>query len=148
MYLLYVDESGDPGHPAGGGSAYLVLGAVALFEGKWLHVEQDLRRLIDRYFPVPPKPTEIHLTDLRKGSKAYRTLTRIQRQALLEELCQLALTLLPTELTMFTMIADKADCFANNVGKTGDDLYAELFEQLSSRFDLYLRRRYAENAPS
>jgi len=42
MYLLYVDESGDPG-PSG--SAFLILGAASLFEGKWLALERDLRHL-------------------------------------------------------------------------------------------------------
>ena len=32
--------------------------------------------------------------------------------------------------------------------RTGDDLYRDAFEELVSRFDLYLRRRYAEGAPS
>lgn len=145
MYLLYVDESGDPGVH---GSPFLVLGAAALFEGKWLHLERDLRNLIDRYFPIPPKPTEIHLADLRKGKNEFRMLTPARRRSLLNDFCNLALSLLPTELTMFTVIADKAHWFATNPGKTGDDLYATMFEDLSSRFDLYLRRRYAENSPS
>lgn len=145
MYLLYVDESGDPG-PAG--SPYLILGGAALFEGKWLPLERDLRNLIDRYFPAPPKPTEIHLADLRKGKKEFRGLTAARRGALLNDFCGLALNLLSTELVMFAVIADKVHWFANNPGKTGDDLYAELFESLSSRFDLFLRRRYAEGAPN
>jgi len=145
VYLLYVDESGDPGP---NGSPFLILGAAALFEGKWLHLERDLRTLIDRYFPGPPRPTEIHLAELRKGKNEYRTLTPVRRQALINDFCSLAINLLPTELTMFTVIADKAYWFATNPGKTGDDLYAVLFEDLSSRFDLYLRRRYAEGAPS
>ena len=145
MYLLYVDESGDPG-PSG--SPFLILGAAALFEGKWLALERDLRHLIDRYFPVPPKPTEIHLAELRKGRGPFRVLTNVQRQALLTDFCQLALSLLPTELTMFTVIADKAHWFGSNPGRNGDDLYAEIFEHMSSRFDLYLRRRYAEGSPN
>ncbi len=72
----------------------------------------------------------------------------MQRQALLTDFCQLALGLLPTELTMFTVIADKTHWFASNPGRSGDELYAELFEHLSSRFDLYLRRRYAEGSPN
>jgi hypothetical protein len=145
MYLLYVDESGDPG-PSG--SHFLILGAAAIYEGKWLPLERDLRALIDRYFPVPPKPTEIHLADLRKGKKEFRSLTPARRQQLLNDFCGLALNLLSTELVMFSVIADKPHWFAANPGKTGDDLYAELFEDLSSRFDLFLRRRYAEGAPS
>lgn len=145
MYLLYVDESGDPG-PAG--SRFLILGAAALFEGKWLPVERDLRALIDKYFPAGPKPTEIHMSELRKGKKEFRLLTPAQRSSLVNEFCQVAVNLLSTELVMFSVIADKPHWFATNPGKTGDDLYAEMFEDLSSRFDLFLRRRYAENSPS
>jgi hypothetical protein len=145
MYLLYVDESGDPGQA---GSRYLILGAAALFEGKWLPVERDLRQLIDKYFPAGAKPSEIHMSDLRKGKKEFRFLSVAQRRALINDFCQLAQNLLPTELVMFSVIADKPHWFAANLGKTGDDLYAEMFEDLSSRFDLFLRRRYAENAPS
>ncbi|HEX3658119.1 MAG TPA: DUF3800 domain-containing protein [Pirellulales bacterium] len=145
MYLLYVDESGDPG-PSG--SRFLILGAAALFEGKWLPLERDLRALIDKFFPVDPKPLEIHLAELRKGKKEYRRLNPAQRISLIDEFCQLALNLLSIELVMFTVIADKPHWFASNPGKTGDDLYAEMFEDLSSRFDLFLRRRYAENSPN
>ena len=145
MYLLYVDESGDPGEH---GSQFLILAGAAIFEGKWSPLERDLRFLIDRFFPVPPKPTEIHLAELRRGKKEFRRLTASQRKDLLKEFCDIALNLLSTELTMFAVIADKAHWFAKNAGRTGDDLYAEMFEQLSSRFDLYLRRRHAEGASS
>ncbi|MBI3469133.1 MAG: DUF3800 domain-containing protein [Planctomycetes bacterium] len=145
MYLLYVDESGDPGRAS---SPFLILGAAALFEGKWLPFERDLRALIDKYFPAGPKPAELHMSELRKGKKEFRVLTPVQRSLLADEFCQLALDLLSTELVMFSVIADKPHWFAANPGKTGDDLYAEMFEHLSSRFDLFLRRRYAENSPS
>jgi hypothetical protein len=134
MYLLYVDESGDPGLT---GSQFLILGAAAIFEGKWLPLERDLHNLIDHYFPAPPKPSEIHLADLRKGRNEFRALTPIQRRNLLNEFCDLALNLLPTEFVLFAVIADKHHWFANNAGRTGDDLYAEMFEDLSSRFDVF-----------
>lgn len=111
-------------------------------------MERDLRTLIEKFFPVGPKPSEIHMSELRKGKKEFRLLTPAQRDSLINEFCQLALNLLSTELVMFSIIADKPEWFANNPGKSGDDLYAEMFEDLSSRFDLFLRRRYAENAPS
>ena len=38
MYILYVDESGDC---APLGSSHLILGAAALFEGKWASLEQE-----------------------------------------------------------------------------------------------------------
>src|SRR5712692_8444644 len=96
-YLLYVDESGDPGI---GGSSHLILAGAALFEGKWLPLEKDLRLLIDRYFPAPPKPTEIHMAELRQGRGAFRSLTKARRAGLLNDFCQLATNLLATELTL------------------------------------------------
>jgi hypothetical protein len=148
MYLLYVDESGDSGDPTNSGSSqFLILGAAALFEGKWSSVDRDLRSLIDRFFPQPPRPKEIHLTDLRSGRKAYRRLTQAQRTDLTNEVCQLAYNLLPSELTMFVIIADKKFWYGLNPGKNFEDLYATMFEDLSSRFDLYLRRKYAEGTP-
>lgn len=145
MYLLYVDESGDPGP---NGSPYLLLGAAALFEGKWLHVENEIRALIARYFPNPPQPDEIHFGPLRQGRGVYRGLSAADRQSLLSDFCSIVTNLLSNEIALFTVIADKAWWFANNPGKGGDELYADLFEHLSSRFDLFLRRRHAEGSPS
>lgn len=145
MYLLYVDESGDPGPH---GSDYLLLGAAALFEGKWLHIEQEIRSLIHQYFPATPRPDEIHFAPLRQGKPPFRSLTPAQRVDLIRDFCSLVTGLLSTEIALFTVIADKRWWFANNTGKSGDDLYAELFERLSSRFDLFLRRRHAEGSPS
>ena len=145
MYLLYVDESGDPGP---NGSDFLLLGAAALFEGKWLHVEHDTRGLIDQYFPSGPRPAELHFALLRQGRREYRRLTRPQRDSLIRDFCSIVTNLLSNEIALFTVIADKAWWFANHPGQSGDDLYAELFEQLSSRFDLFLRRKHAEGSPN
>lgn len=145
MYLCYVDESGDPGPR---GSTHLVLVGIALFEGKWPSLRTDLERLVARYWTAPPFPTEIHVAEMRARKGAFRQLSRAQRTELERDLCNLANSLLSSELRVFTVIADKTWWFARNTGKTGDDLYVELFEQLSSRFDLYLRRRHAEGAPS
>ncbi len=145
MYLCYVDESGDPGPQ---GSTHLVLTGAAVFEGKWSYLRQDLERLVAKYWATPPRPTEIHLADIRARKGAFRALSRAQRTALEAELCNLVSSLLGNELRVFTVIADKTWWFARNAGRTGDDLYVSLFEELSSRFDLYLRRRHAEGASS
>src|SRR5688500_2843319 len=117
MYLLYIDESGDPGPR---GSDYLVLGGAALFEGKWRNIEEEIRQLIDRYFPSDPKPTEIRLAELNGGKGRYGTLDAATRRRFVQEYCNLASGLLATELVLFTVIAEKKHCFAANPGKTGD----------------------------
>jgi len=145
VYLCYVDESGDPGPR---GSTHLVLTGAAVFEGKWSYLRQDLERLIAKYWTTAPRPTEIHLAEMRARKGAFRILSQAKRTELEADLCGLVNALLSSELRVFTVIADKAWWFARNAGRTGDDLYIDLFEELSSRFDLYLRRRNAEGAPS
>src|SRR5437870_5009263 len=53
-------------------SDFLLLGAAALFEGKWLHVEHDTRGLIDQYFPSGPRPEELHFALLRQGDRQLK----------------------------------------------------------------------------
>lgn len=147
MYLCYVDESGDPGL-GGRGSRHLLLGAALLFEGRWTHAKNDIHALIAKYFPSTPCPRELHCTDIRGGRNEYCRLTRQQRKELLNDFCQLAAAMLDVELRMFTVVYDKAWWAARNPGRTGSDLYVEAFENLVSRVDLFLRRRYAEGRPS
>uniref|UniRef100_A0A7C4QPN1 DUF3800 domain-containing protein n=1 Tax=Schlesneria paludicola TaxID=360056 RepID=A0A7C4QPN1_9PLAN len=145
MYILYVDESGDPGLR---GSRFLLLAGAAIFEGKWAYIDRDIRDLIDRYFPVGPQPREIHWSELRSGKGLFGRLSHDQRSLLADEFCALVSGLLHTEIRFFSVIADKPWWFAAHPGKSGDDLYLELFEDLCQRFDFFLRRRFADGAPS
>src|SRR5271157_2160774 len=86
VYICYVDESGDPGVR---GSSHLLLGAAALFEGRWSYLRDDLEVLITRYFATGPRPGEIHMVDLRRGKKEYRALSLDRRIAMIADYCQL-----------------------------------------------------------
>src|SRR5689334_20621133 len=145
MYLFYLDESGDPGPR---GSSHLVLAGAALTDVRWRNVYVQLDALIAKYFATFPRPREVHMAELRAGKGLYRTLTPQQRTQLTAEVCELATDLLPSEFRMFAVVAEKASWFADHPGKTGDDLYLNLFEDITSRFDLFLRRKHAEGAPS
>ena len=147
MYLCYVDESGDTGQGRGC-SRHLLLGAAALFEGRWSYVQKDFEDLLTHWFPIPPRPREIHSSDVRAGRNEFAALQRPQRQALLSDAYRIVTSLLDTEVRLFTIVVDKADWFARHPRKTGEDLYEHAFEDLVSRFDLFLRRRYAEGQAS
>ena len=56
--------------------------------------------------------------------------------------------LLPSELRCFTVIIDKRYWWALNPAAGKNDLYLYGFEDLTSRFDLFLRRRYSDGFPS
>ena len=145
MYLCYVDESGDPGP---NGSKFLILTGAALFEGKWQHLQRDLLLLGQKYWPGDDSKKEFHLNELRSGKGIFRVLSEVQRQNLQNDLCNLVNSLYAAELRAFTVIADKQLWFSQNPGKSGDDLYLELFENLSGRFDLFLRRRHSDGFPT
>jgi hypothetical protein len=145
MYLLYVDESGDPGAR---GSSHLVLTGAALAEAKWGVLLRALQRLMERWWPSGPRPSEIHLSELRNGKGYFRHLESTDRAAIEAELCRLVTEQLDSELRAFCVFADKAAWFRANPGRSGEDLYLALFEDLTSRFDLFLRRRAAMGAAS
>ena len=145
MYLCYVDESGDTGPR---GSKHLLLGAAALFEGRWSYVSNDFSKVIGQYFPAPPRPKEIHCTDVRGGRGAYATLSRDQRMDLLADVCRVVTGMIDTEIRLFTVIIEKSSWFARYPGRSHHEMYVDAFEELVSRFDLYLRRRNAEGQPS
>ena len=57
MYILYVDESGDPNNPD---DEYFFLGGVAAFERQTFHLSQDFDNLQDEFFPTSSEQIEIH----------------------------------------------------------------------------------------
>jgi len=145
LYLCYVDESGDPGRQ---GSTHLILTGAALAESKWEFVRLELDRILIEYWGDLRRPPELHASDLRRGVGIFRDLTEAQRLEVERRWCAVVAGLHETELTVFTVISDKRSWFHQHPTRTGDELYLELFEDLSSRFDLFLRRRNALGAPS
>ncbi len=143
--MLYVDESGDPG-PLG--SKFLLVAGAVLFEGRWAAVKSAIDELLAKHARGKTRqPKEVHLADLWQRKDDFRGWSIPERDSLIQEYCQIASSLLPEELRFFFAVADKDEWFSDNPGKTGEDLYAILFEDICSRFDLFLRRRYAEGAP-
>jgi hypothetical protein len=144
--LLYVDESGDTGKT---GTDHLVLGAAALFEGKWRYLRVALAKLLKKYFPDEARrPPEIHCSHLRSGKGPFAALSISERFGFFAELCALLNDFRDSEITLFAVVYHKQAWFARNPGATGDALYSAAFADLVSRFDLFLKRRYREGFPS
>jgi hypothetical protein len=86
--------------------------------------------------------------NVRRGKKEFSALPAEQRPLLLADACRVMTSMLDTELRLFSVVVDKALWFGRNPGKTGTELYEYAFEELVSRFDLFLRRRHAEQQAS
>jgi hypothetical protein len=146
VYLLYVDESGDDGLR---GSKHLILTGAALFEGQWMNIHNDIQALLARYSTGLALPfSEIHCSAIRAGKGEFSRIPKAQRLQLVLDAGQLCAGLLPSELRAFSVIIDKAYWRANNPGAGKNDLYLYAFEDLTSRFDLFLRRRFSSGNPS
>lgn len=70
MYLIYVDESGDPGLDksgklAAGGSEYFTRVAVLISTDKWFDINVSINKF--RSDNKVPKGLELHATEIRKG---------------------------------------------------------------------------------
>ena len=129
MYVLYLDESGT--HNA---ARNFVLAGIAVFEREIHWFAQDVDALQTRYFPDAAQPVELHASKLHapedKLVEPYNKITKQQRR-------QLA-------IDMFNIVRERRGIlFGAVIEKTAtrhDDPYELAFEDLTSRFDHFLRR--------
>jgi hypothetical protein len=129
MYLLYSDESGAVSDP---NQNHFVLAGVAIFERETHWAEQDLNAIAARFRPQDPYSIELHGSPMLSGNKVWR---KFSKQSRIDAIID-ALNIINTR---------KLHLFCNIVLKSkisGNDPVEHTFEQLSSRFDLYLRRLY------
>jgi len=82
VYLLYVDESGNPDNPQ---DRHFVLGGAAVFERQTLFLAQDLDETQRRHFPGL-QPVVFHAADIRAGSGFWRAVPQTTRQAVLQDI--------------------------------------------------------------
>lgn len=136
MYILYVDESGDGGI-APGSSQHLVLAGVAMHEGQWRKLVKSMDAIQQKHFPQAGGLVEFHACDLRGGRKAFRTLPKVKRTEIINEVYEVIASTLKG-LTLFAAVIDKPGFRAKYQNKV--DPYEGAFEGLSTMFDFFLGR--------
>jgi hypothetical protein len=131
MHLLYLDESGSVADPA---QAFFVLAGVAVFERKTHWVEQKLNAIAERFAPATPHAVELHGSPMRSGREGWKAHPLADRLAAIREALQIGVAdHHPKSVRLFGAVIRKA-------ALPGDDPVTHAFEQLSNRFDLYLKR--------
>lgn len=134
MHVLYLDESGVHAE-----ASYFVLAGLAVFEREIYWYAQDLDALQARYFPDVEEPVEFHASALRVTapedvSEPFNRLSREQLRALLSDIYQVIRN---RRGVLFGVAIEKA-------WRPSEEPYDRAFEDLTSRFDLYLRRINAQ----
>ena len=136
MYIMYVDESGDPGS-ANGSSEYFILSGLILNYKVW-HEKLDLLKRMRKYFKERYGLglfTEIHAKELLriKDEKSYRKISKANRMKLL---CEYA-TFIPRIFK---------DCWVINVClhkrdfPPGADFTTLAFNRLITRYNMFLSK--------
>lgn len=134
MYVLYLDESGSHGSEA----SCFVLAGLAAFEREIHWFSQDLDALQTEYFPNEIAPVHFHATKLhRRASQElehpWNQLTVEQRQTIKVRLGGIIST---RRGILFGCTVERQYAEARH-----EDAYERAFEDVVSRFDLFLARQ-------
>ncbi|NWF97294.1 MAG: DUF3800 domain-containing protein, partial [Candidatus Thorarchaeota archaeon] len=85
MYILYLDESGDPN-----GWQFqknYVLAGIAIHEGQIWKLNNELDNIQSKYFPGISYPIAFHATEIRRGKGHFENLKPQIRDGILKEVC-------------------------------------------------------------
>lgn len=136
MHLLYLDESGSVADP---NQKYFVLAGVCVFERKTHWVEQELNAVAKRFAPHDPYSIELHGSPMRSGRDGWDKFPLNDRLQAIKDALRLGVcSSHPNGVRLFGAVVKKASL-------AGKDPVEHAFEQLSNRFDLFLKRLYAKH---
>ncbi len=132
MYILYLDESG-----AHGEASHFVLAGLAVFEREIHWFSQDLDALQREFLPNETGPVFFHASQLRTRvndnvEAPWDKLTVEQRRELKDRVYDVIRT---RRAVLFACAVDKS-----YAGLRNEDPYERAFEDLISRFDLFMSR--------
>ncbi|MFQ5481910.1 MAG: DUF3800 domain-containing protein [Nitrospinaceae bacterium] len=129
MYLLYLDQSGDPKNTQ---DHYVVLGGIALFERKVFWVNEALDDLAQHLFGSN-NDVELKAQAINSHKhQPWHNMPSSQREAVLADLCEIASQ---QDLVLFGVAIEKTFC---------PDPVGRAFEEICNRFDLFLKRLHAQ----
>jgi hypothetical protein len=131
VHLLYLDDSGNANDAS---QHFFVLAGISVFErqGHWL--SERLDAIAARFNPADPGSIELHGSPMLTGAKFWRSVPKAARVEAMKD----ALGILAS-----SHVSNRA--FGVAVRKAAispRDSVEYAFEQLSSRFDQYLMRRF------
>lgn len=115
------------------------MAGVCVFERKTHWVEQELNAVASRFAPKNPYSIELHGSPMRSGRDGWKNFPLEDRlQAMKDALKFGVQNYYPKGVRLFGAVVKK-----NSLA--GTDPVEHAFEQLSSRFDLFLKRIYAKH---
>jgi hypothetical protein len=137
VHLLYLDESGSVADP---NQEYFVLAGVSVFERTTHWVEQKLNAIAEPFAPHAPHTIELHGSPMRPGRDGWKSHPLPNRLQAIKDALRVGVADHSTkDIRLFGAVVRKAAL----AGK--QDPVEHAFEQISSRFDMFLKRLYAKH---
>jgi len=135
MHLLYVDESGSASDSS---QKHFILAGVSIFERQTHWIEQHLNQIAVRFDPVEPHSLELHGSPMRSGKGGWRKVPAADREQAIKDALQLAIASQSfNNVRLFGSVVNKSKL-------SGVDPVFQSFEQVTSRFDMFLQRRHTK----
>jgi hypothetical protein len=130
MHLLYLDDAGSAGNPL---EQYLVLGGISVLEAQAEWFTRELDKLAASIDPADPAALEFHASEIfSRRTAPWKGMTREEAQGVLKAV----LGLIPASYDTARVFA----CAVHKASFPSQDPMELAFEDLCSRFDLYLSR--------
>ena len=138
MYLMYVDESGDPGQISSYSSPHYILSGVIIFSDEWLaalNQLKDLRRSFREQYHLGVR-VELHAAELFRINKleAYKKIRKHHRVAMYHSLMES----LPFKLPGRRVINI---CLKKDEFDPGADFFGMAWRRLIQRYDNFLQQK-------
>ena len=133
MYLLYVDDSGSERDKK---CRHCILAGFAIRENQTYWVQEAVDEIVMRHLGT--SDIELHGTHIRTGKGEWRRYPKQVREDLLKDILGYIASSYPRRLILFATVLDK-------LSYQGSPLSEELFTQIISRFDMFLKRKYHNN---
>lgn len=131
MHLFYVDESGSVADPA---QKYFVLAGVAVFERKTHWIEDRLNEVAARFCEQHPYSIELHGSPMRAGREGWKAYRLEDRLKAIKDALRFGVgEHYPRGVRLFGTVIKKS-------ALEGQDSIIYAFEQLTHRFDMFLKR--------
>lgn len=131
MYLLYLDDSGSPSNT---NEEYFVLGGFIIHETKLFWINKHLDELAKRIEPEHPDAIEFHASAIYSGKHNWSRLSRDEKKSTIKNVLNVA----QRESKNVSVVA----CAVEKAAYSNDPVELA-FKELCSRFDLFLKRKFA-----
>lgn len=133
MYLLYADDSGVVFDP---NVKYSVLAGFATFESHTYWIQKAIDFIMEKH--LGRIDVELHASPIRSGKGFWRSIPKLTRDSILIDCLSYIKANYPRQFILFgAVINNKRECVSE-----------ELFSQLTSRFDKFLKRKFVKNGES